>query len=228
MAKFARDIDVEIVTVFAGMPEGELSPFARFQHERWRLADSSAVQSRHREDTRAARALGEQVRTSWLPYLDAIYRDSRYASDDMLFGCVLESDTSLIRAIADDLDQGSGTEYFVPLGVGGHVDHVIVNRAARFLALAGAPVWGYADLPYALDRNALMGKLRELDSDEIRDVALDAEAIERRWNAVSCYGSQLPVLFRDLAEPRLQFEEFANQWMADRPVDRFWRIRPAG
>lgn len=228
VAKLARDSRVQIATVFAGFPQSELSSFAQFQHARWRLADGEAVQSRHKEDTAATAALGEGAWLTWFQYRDAIYRDPAYASDDALFGPVLESDTSLFRSIARDLDAASDAEYFVPLGIGGHVDHVIVNRAARFLALSGAIVWGYADLPYALDDDALAATLDALGGDEIREIALDEEALERRWDAVTCYASQLPVLFRDIPEPRAALEAFAGRWSTGGPVDRFWRIRPAG
>lgn len=228
VAKLARGSRIQIVTVFAKIPSRKLTSFAEFQHRRWQLPEGEAVQSRHKEDTLATAALGERAWLSWLQYLDAIYRDPAYSSDDALFGRVLESDMSLIRAIAHDLDQGSDAEYFVPLGVGGHVDHVLVNRAARLLALSGATVWGYADLPYALDDDALAATLDQMEGDEIRDIALDDEALQRRWDAVSCYASQLPVLFRDIPEPRAAMEAFAHRWSTAGPVDRFWRIRPAG
>lgn len=227
VAKAARAGSPLIVTVFAGEPTGEMSDFAHFQHERWHLPDTDAVELRRCEDRRATEALGESVRSRWLDFPDAIYRDPRYSSDEALFGPPLDSDAGLIEDVHQKLRELGATRYVVPLGVGNHVDHQIVRAAGALLLRGGAEVWSYAEVPYALDEEALLPALLNADRSEPVVIYLDDDAMQRKAQAVSCYESQLPVLFRDRGDPDVELKAFAlNQGDGDL-AERLWRWRPA-
>ena len=148
-----------VVTVFGGEPEEqELTGFARWQHERWGTAGTDTLATRRAEEATAAAFLG--CATHSLPYRDAIYRGDHYLSDPALFGTPHPDDAPLAARIAADvlaLPELAGaappTTLFVPLAIGGHVDHQLVLASGRIVA--GTPGWpvrvlAYEDFPYTL------------------------------------------------------------------------------
>lgn len=212
-----------IVTVFGGQPKGEESAFARFQRERWGLDASDVVAARRREDHCAARALGATVETRWFDYLDAIYRHPAYDSDAALFGRVLPADAGLASRIAEQVVSLDASEVHVPLALGGHVDHRIVRAAARRLVAYGLPVWGYLDIPYVLraTQEEVASSTAGLSS---RRVILDDDALRRRQQAVACYTSQLPVLFRDIGDPDAAVRGYLERLGDGRAAEIVYRL----
>jgi LmbE family N-acetylglucosaminyl deacetylase len=226
VAKAARTGSPRIVTVFAGSPDVELSDFARFQHERWQLDDAEAVELRRKEDRSAAAAIGASVQVQWLDYLDAIYRDPGYASDDAIFDLPLKCDLTLAENIHEDLRQIRTTRYVVPMGVGNHVDHQIVREAGLMLLREGAEVWMYAEVPYALDDAMLALAISQIDVHSPIVVRLDDDAMQRKVAGVRAYSSQLPVLFRDRGDVAEEIESFARRQGSGEPAELLWRFRP--
>lgn len=227
IAADARTTAPTIVTVFAGHPTSSLGEFAEMQHERWGTTADDVVDLRREEDCCAARALGAQVTPVWLDELDAIYRDERYDSDDALFGKILDADMATISRVADLLAGFDADELVVPLAVGQHVDHQIVLRAARRVAARGIPVWAYADIPYALDRRALSSRIGSGVTREVRLRPLDDDAFERKCQAIACYASQLPVIFRDRDDYRQELDRF-DRWIGGgQRAEVQWRIVPS-
>ncbi|HQX62813.1 MAG TPA: PIG-L family deacetylase [Thermomicrobiales bacterium] len=223
----ARDDGAQIVTVFAGQPQGGVGAFARSQHERWGLETNTIASQRQDEDRCAAAALGDQVTPIWLDELDAIYRDPRYDSDEALFGRLLDEDMPTIDRIVEALLAHDPEELVVPLAIGHHVDHQIVLRAGRRLAARGVRVWAYADLPYALDRRAITPRLASGVAREVRLVGLDDDAFERKCRAIDCYASQLPVIFRDWGDHRDALDSY-HRWIGGgRRAEAQWRVVPS-
>jgi LmbE family N-acetylglucosaminyl deacetylase len=223
VACFAEIGSPSIVTVFAGEPGTAQTDFAKFQHERWQLDEINAVAARQSEDERAAAALGASVTVVWLSHLDAIYRDEAYSSDDALFGQLMESDLGLVEQIADDLD-ANGDLFAVPLGVGNHVDHQLVFRAGQLLRERGNVVWCYADMPYALDTRAFSLRHSAIWNAVPCRRLVTRKQFNDRWNAIQCYESQLPVIFRELPDARERFERFGVDQREDGPVELFWSM----
>lgn len=226
VAKAARTGTPKIVTVFAGLPSGELSEFAHFQHERWHLPDEDAVRTRREEDKRAAERLGETVEVVWLDFLDAIYRDAGYASDDALFGPPLPCDLTLAQEVYEELRKLPTSRYVLPLGAGNHVDHLIVREAGAMLLRDGAEVWGYAEVPYALGGTSIAMALTQVEHNEPIRIRLDDDALDRKLAAVEQYASQLPVLFRERGEPRDEIEAFARALGGGEAVELLWLLKP--
>jgi LmbE family N-acetylglucosaminyl deacetylase len=225
VAMLAETVSPLLVTVFAGEPAGASNEFARMQHERWGLLDSEAVLARRREDADAAIMLGSSVRVRWFDYPDAIYRRTAYGSEDGLFSEVVTEDYPLVFEIVGRLGE-LGEIFFLPLAVGRHVDHQLVFNAGLELETRGAEVWFYADLPYALAETEFTARLELLELSEFEAVEPTAVALDKRWAAVECYRSQLPVLFRGMDDPRAMFEDFGRSDEDDKVVERFWRLKP--
>lgn len=223
VARVARTTSPLIVTVFGGEPETAEGAFVRSQHEGWGLEDADVISARRAEDACAASALGAHVTTRWFDYLDAIYRNPAYNSDRTLMGEVHPADESLPTAIAADLAKLDATEIYVPLTIGNHVDHQLVLRAGLLLAGQGMEVWAYPDIPYAfrytIDQigRKLRGALQRLEP-------LDDDAFARKVQAVECYRSQLPVLFRNYGPPADELRRFAVRSGNGTPVETFYAV----
>ncbi|CAN5623032.1 PIG-L family deacetylase [soil metagenome] len=212
-----------IVTVFGGVPEGKSTEFVRFQHERWGLSEVEAVDRRREEDRSAANQLGARVDVVWLDYLDAIYRQPHYASDEALFGSLIPEDRPLAAEIAQELAP-LGDVFAVPMAVGKHVDHQLAYLAGKALHRSGKAVWLYADQPYALDPVVFHRRFGELRDPASCRQAISPEQFDRRWRAIECYGSQLPVIFRDYDCPRTQLERFGKRPSEDSIVELSWKL----
>jgi LmbE family N-acetylglucosaminyl deacetylase len=144
---------VSIWTVCAGeTPSGELSPFARELHERWKLGENVPSQRRV-EDRMSAKRLGASYRYFSIP--DCIYRrdpetgDFMYSSEAALNDGLQPGDLQVIHNLQVELSQSLPLEAILacPLGLGNHVDHQLTRRVAEGLERA---VWYYADFPYVL------------------------------------------------------------------------------
>lgn len=222
-ARFPRDGFAPcIVTVFASeVVDAMVGPFARWKHQRWGIA---VVAARRHEDACAAAALGCQIR--WLGMPDAIYRGDRYTADGGLYGIPHAEEEAFATHLCEELmhlpEWRSGNQVFVPLGVGNHVDHQLVFEVGCALAARGVPVWAYQDLPYAIhtpqgvaQRLARVGKRLE--------PAIEApvsDTLAQKLEAVACYASQLPVIFRFCSDWRQALVQHAQGVGSGVPAER--------
>ncbi|GBD48567.1 PIG-L deacetylase family protein [Methylopila sp. Yamaguchi] len=220
-----------MVTVFASeLVDAMVGEFAAWKHARWRLEEPDSVLSTRRaEDAAAAKTLGCEAR--WLGLPDAIYRGDRYTSDQELFGRLHAEEEELGEVLADELTQlpewRDGDRVFVPLGIGSHVDHQLVFEAGRRLARRGVEVFAYEDCPYAI--HTPEGVDRRLDAvrDHVAEPVLVpiGAAIEPRLDAIACYRSQIPVIFRFTDDFRSAVRAFALDRGGLRgPAERFWPV----
>jgi LmbE family N-acetylglucosaminyl deacetylase len=213
------------LTVFAAPSrEGDvLSPFAQEQHLMWESGAGQGMAAinevRREEERQAIKLLGLQP--VWLDFQDAPYRRGLagghlYNSNEELFGRVAQEERDIlvpsiageIRRVASQAGARGRVRVFAPLGVGNHVDHQIVFRAARLLG----PRYGvlfYEDYPYAAKGSALVARLRSLgipsaQSHQAPHSALRiphsrvvpiSEVIGLKIAAIARYKSQLGVLF---------------------------------
>jgi LmbE family N-acetylglucosaminyl deacetylase len=224
---------VLILTVFAGTPAPgtPLSPFARSLHSRWgNLVDAAA--QRREEDLEALGLLGAAGKH--FHYLDCIYRHTPdghfpYASEGALWGEIHPAEGGLLAELADQLSAlvlsqgdigGRVATLYAPLGVGLHVDHQIVRRAAE---LTGQTLIYYEDYPYAEDPAALQAVLAMDDVPWRAELTpLSEEALEAKVAAIARYRSQLSTFWTDLAEMSTAIRAFANQTGGGQLAERYW------
>jgi LmbE family N-acetylglucosaminyl deacetylase len=215
---------VKVVTVFGGAPDpaSPLSPYARELHARW--GGLEAVQQRRAEDVEALAFLGTEP-IHW-PYLDCIYRrapegDFPYASEEALWGDVHPSEAALIEELAHRiraLPLASGGRLYAPLGIGDHVDHRIVRRAAEG---SGQPLTCYEDFPYAQDPRAVKAALTP-DPWEPELVPLSEQALRAKVAAIACYGSQISTFWGSQDAVDATVRAFAEQTGQSEPAERYW------
>ncbi len=237
---------VLVVTVTAAEPSGiALSETAELLHQRW--ADSlgesptGLVAQRRAEDWEAFALLRATV--LHLPFLDCIYRHGPdgaplYPGPRDMFGAVDEADEGFVAALAEAFAAlpEAGAVY-LPLGVGGHVDHILTRRAGE-RAFEGAGY--YEDYPYTMIPGALEAVLPIARRGDWTAEThwLTETALAARIAAVGQYRSQLSSFFTDRAdlEAKLRAEgarvmdeasndgDIAPDWAAG--AERTWRRRP--
>lgn len=221
-----------VATIFGGAPApGDLTAFARWQHERWGTDGGDTVAARLAEERAAADALGCAARS--LPFLDAIYRGDHYLSDDALFGPVHPADAPLLDALVAAVAAlpglaDAGAALYVPLAIGNHVDHQLAYGAGRVLAARGIPVLAYEDVPYALLGEARARRLAAL-AGQLGEPALVpiGATLPRRLAAIGAYRSQLPTIFRFTADWAGAVADWARAvGGAVGPAERFWPLLP--
>ena len=228
----------ESIVVFGSEPNPDLplTPFARELHDVWGLSAERVIASRRAEELTASAILG--ARTGVLPFRDAIYRGELYLSDDDLFGAPATAEAPLPAAIAASLElppaPDPATRIYAPLGVGRHVDHQTVFRAAVDLASQGWEVWFYEDIPYALKTNALEARLADITKtmplEPVARVPADA-TWERKLDAILSYPSQLETVFRtyvgvgtnrnEISDALAAYARGAGQGIL---AERFWQL----
>ena len=228
---------VLLVTVFAAGPAAaEVSAFGQRHFALWQGADADAADPfalRQAEDREAARLLG--ATPLYALYADAPFRrhprEGRwlYTSDDALFGPPDPSEGDLPHRIAGEITtllEGPHATVYVPLGLGRHVDHVLLAQAGRHLAQAGYRVRWYEDFPYA--RQDARGHELEARGWRAWLVPLTWPLVHLKLRAIGCYRSQLPSLFGDEQQARRAVVDYMLTVSGlGYPAERFW-IPPTG
>ncbi|HEY0738590.1 MAG TPA: PIG-L family deacetylase [Herpetosiphonaceae bacterium] len=221
---------VLVVTICAGSPGAgaELSPFAQYLHDAWSLGDDP-IARRREEDRRALAVLGCDV--LHLDLLDAPYRVTAYGERDAVFGVVAANDPladELPAILAQLRAQQPQARFYVPLGVGSHVDHQLVCAAGIDLQEQGANLAWYEDAPYAAKRPlAVAERLAALAARFVPEtIAIDA-VLERKLAAIREYGSQLSELFGAASMEQVMTDYAAAIGDGQHSGERIWNRQRA-
>jgi LmbE family N-acetylglucosaminyl deacetylase len=203
---------VVVVTVFAGTPEGGPTLLAAELHALWGLSADprEAIAARIAEDDAALAVLGAEPERWGL--IDAVYRgkatasgltEATYPTLRSLFSPPRQDpdEVGLERTITELLRAlPAARDIFAPLGVGRHVDHVLVRRAAEDAFRGDPRVRWYEELPYARRFLAVRRALRAAGGSRARwnhdTVRLEAADLDGKCHAIACYASQLGPVYR--------------------------------
>lgn len=161
----ARDRNSTVVNVFSGAPPTDFT----YWYDQLNGASSSATHMQHRcDEDRSALSvvdkspidlgmLERQYRLRPSPWLHKLFRHASLLRFAMLRLPFLNS--ALYAVEPPDLNQMAdailravpdATCIWVPAGIGGHTDHILVRQAGLLLAARGLKVRLYADIPYVL------------------------------------------------------------------------------
>ncbi|MFN7941652.1 MAG: PIG-L family deacetylase [Thermoanaerobaculia bacterium] len=212
---------VKVVTLFAAdEPERPLSPLAADLRRWWNLPAGGIARARRAEDAEACAALGALAEPWDLPEApNRLAADGTvlYPTLAALYGEVAAPDRALEEEIARRLAELGQVEILAPLGVGGHVDHLLARRAAERL---GRDLAYYEEFPYVewkwLALGRALGRPREWRSDAL---AVSDELFERKVAAILAYRSQVPAMFRGEARLRKQL----RRQLRRAGGERIWR-----
>lgn len=159
--------------------------------------------ARKKEDTRAAQKIGD-VSVLHMDYIDAAFRTRRYRETprptyptfaDIFSGHIHGTDLPLLRSLTSDVRNvlktvaHEKTRIYAPLGVGGHVDHILVFMLATRLKKKSVLYW--EDVPYRTDADALYKRLYALGRAPLKRVRVYApDRSHIKHAALQSYTSQ--------------------------------------
>lgn len=186
-----------VLTIFTSFRTGIVAEHMRGMMAKMGIGTIDELERRRAdEDVRAMLSMAAEWRH--LGYVDGVFR---VHDGDLLYGdfralCsgkVSVQDDPLIDAIAARLREfRKWQRVVVPLGVGQHVDHVIVRSAAE-RCFEPCQLHYYVDFPYA--RNPLRWRPRHLLA-VARSRRSFAWTSEGKREVLRCYETQMPFLFR--------------------------------
>lgn len=225
----AADEPVLVVTAMTGdPPAGPHSPFAEYQHASWGVSAEEAFAIRRAEEAAALGRLG--AGSAQLGLLDCIYRGDDagffYTSEEAIFGSIHPADESLVEPLVRQLAAlepfAPGAAVYAPLGLGGHIDHQLVRRAAE--RWRGRGLLYYEDYPYAYRMGLGRDEIQRRESGLApRQVWLTEGDMQAKVEAIGRYRSQMDMLFGGHAQME------ASVWAYGRAVaggdglaERFW------
>ncbi len=200
-------MQVEIWTILCGFPPSDdLSQYAQLLHFQWGISSvAELIQSRRAEDEKACQIVG--TKPVYFDYLDCIYR--RGKNDDWLYSYIFvpphEDEADLPARIAESISTRlEPTDQLVcQLGIGSHVDHILVRRAVELLQ---RPLLYYADIPYLFKTPEELGPHTAGMKENAYAVG---ESALRSWQeAVLAYESQISSLFDNSDHMRSQIQQY--------------------
>ena len=125
-------VPIDVISIFAGSPISELSPFAKSLHAVWKLP-FDAPMYRRAEDRKATSSL--RARSVHLSFQSSIYRrnpatqEYLYTTRENIFSGNWNKEPTLLSSICGELQHQLATQnwelLFVPLGIGQHIDHIL-------------------------------------------------------------------------------------------------------
>ena len=227
-----RGAHLRVLTVMAASPPADLPPsdFVQEHITRWRLGDDPAP-ARRAEDRCALGALGAEVTFGAWP--DALFRtDGRghalYPDLAHLFGPPHPHDP-LLSALDTLLPNDAKiATLYAPLGVGGHVDHRLVRRAALRWA-AQRPkvaVFLYEEYPYsAAGMDAVQQARVAISHPTVAHLfPLNEAALAAKIRAIACYRSQISTFWDDVEDMARAVRAYARQVGKAYDAERLWRL----
>lgn len=188
----------------------EYSQFAQTLHTIWGFSSAEeTVRRRREEDTLAASIVG--AKTVHFDFLDCIYR--RDKNGDWLYSEISvpphDADADLPAQIASAISARlePDDQLVCQLGLGSHVDHVLVRRAAELL---GRPLRYDIDVPYwCYKPHELNAKSVGMNESTVR---ITEPSLTRWIEAALAYKSQFPALGDRFDTPEKVTESIRTYW----------------
>ena len=154
---------------------------------------------RRHEDMEWAEIIG--VEAVHGPFAEAPHRG--YHSAEELFGPISQTDeigVDLRLWLGDLMVSLKPDMILVPLGIGNHVDHQWVRKAAEAMVVDPLTLAYYQDQPYAAKVNAVPSAthLGEMDPCFPFHVAVSGISLDRALTAAGAYVTQIPFQFGDI------------------------------
>lgn len=184
-------VTTTILTVFSDLELWNISEFAYHLHnDVWK---DVSMGTRKEENILACRCVDAMYED--MHYLDAIYRKDNdgwlYPHDGDIFKGLHMSDKQIMESIKSKLIKmiEDYDEVFFPLGLGGHVDHVIMSKIGLDFCELNSSIFFYKDFSYEESTT---------DTQDLfltKKVYLSKEEQMAKEEAVSKYNTQINMLF---------------------------------
>ncbi|MFQ5768704.1 MAG: PIG-L family deacetylase, partial [Acidobacteriota bacterium] len=213
----AAGAEIVIATLMAGEPPaGPVGGMAR------RVLARGRPFRRRQEDLRACLVLGCGAAHLAAPdcvfRLDPATRKPLYASRASVFGPPAAADSGMIAELCAELERlFAPCDVVAPLGVGGHVDHLITRQVGEIWG--GETVRYYEDFPYIEEPGSLEAALGAPEDWIGEVIPLSPQAMKARVCASGCFRTQAGM------DGRLGLRMIDH--ILQTGGERLWRRRPA-
>lgn len=220
-----RHAGVVMVTVFNGRSAWPVSEAATRFHARCGHTDYNAMDEREKEDNRALEVV--HARTERLQLPEALYRKHTdgtymYQEDSAIFVSDIpafdDAFRDVVHRIAEQIDAVQPDMVLAPVGIGGHVDHLLVSAAAERLDCA---VFHYEDVPYVIYERCRDWRRASAARTAHLHYCSD-EAWQAKNSAIECYRSQRSVLWYSPGTWREDLEAYAVTAGNGQRAERLW------
>lgn len=226
--------NVTILTVFSGSIDAAiLPPLAKWFHSICGLEDD-AMEIRRFEDQKACTVVNANY--IHLNLHECLYRldeegHPRYTIEESIFCSDASNEQDIIDLICLMLSEHGNLNEFdeilIPLGIGRHVDHLIVRKALENLVTADnldqKKILYYEDTPYVCTNK---------DKHWKNDLAYNLKAYNYNINskefimylrALNCYKSQVFMLWAGKKEMLTQLKEYYLRGRTTALIGTFWK-----
>jgi LmbE family N-acetylglucosaminyl deacetylase len=234
MTKYiAAGDSVTMQTVFCGIVQPPYSPLATNFHNKWGNP-KNMVRLRRAEDLAAGVKLGAEVVHG--NRVEPIYRKGErgqwlYHEVGDIFGERHPADDRLVEEIFEEIigrDDITDSNLYFPLGIGHHVDHIIMFEVGVMILERGYDVQFYEDFPYTIQKDNFEARRQELPGFEPVTILLSEDEMDAKIEAFLYYRSQVPMLFKDFDRVSEVFRRFGRSITQDEESfgERLWIIKP--
>lgn len=234
MAKFiAAGDSVTMQTIFCGLVQPPYSPLATGFHNKWGNP-KNMVRLRRAEDMAAGAKLGAEVVHG--NRVEPIYRKGMqgqwlYHEVADIFGERHPEDDYLVEELLAEFigrDDISESKLYFPLGIGHHVDHIVVFDVGMALLEQGFDVQFYEDFPYTIQKDNFAVRRSELPGFEPVIIPLTQDELNAKIEAFLYYRSQVPMLFKEFERVPEVFMSFGRSVSQDGELfgERLWFYKP--
>lgn len=226
----------QIITLFAGVPDmPSYSRIANNFHKTCGL-DGNAIQARREEDVNAAKVLS--FKPIHLSVLECLYRKDQdnnflYNRRTKIFSNkIVDSEESILyieKQLKNNLPIRNIIQIFIPLGIGGHVDHLIVRKIVEKMALEynfNDKIVYYEDMPYALFiKKDVTITFKKKFSDNLIELTL--QDFNKKIEAIHCYTSQIDMLWEHSGCVVPSYLNYSNKLCNKKGsyYERYWKKR---
>ncbi|MEO0564512.1 MAG: hypothetical protein AAF125_20575, partial [Chloroflexota bacterium] len=219
-------------TVMAADPPKALpqTPIVDELHRRWD-AGPTPMAARRAEDEEAAALLGATIEHLEMP--DCIYRTAEdgtplYPTEESLWSDVHPEDVAVQYVRAYQAPRVV-TQIYAPLGVGEHVDHLIIrDLGLRLAEKATIPVFLYPEFPYTAAPDAIERALAALPpttKTERISFHLTAADIAAKIDSVRAYRSQISTFWESATALEDRVRAALRQGEDTAPTETIYQLR---
>lgn len=210
---------VIIATVFSGSIQPQyLSPLARWFHSACKLGNN-AMTVRRLEDKNVCKFI--KADSIHLNLQECLYRKNangshRYLRESNIYNANLNKEKDTINKInlilKNKFKLNNFEKIYIPLGIGRHIDHLILREAVETLCTKGdiniRKVNYYEDIPYACNNRDVNWKIKLTKGLNYHSYNINEEEFNIYIKAISLYKSQVHMLWYNNTEMRRQLKNY--------------------
>ncbi|WML35844.1 PIG-L family deacetylase [Clostridium sp. OS1-26] len=224
---------VIIATVFSGSIEPQyLSPLAKWFHSTCKLGNN-AMMVRRLEDKNASKFV--KADSIHLNLHECLYRRNangspRYLRESNIYNANLNKEKDTINKVnlvlKDKFKLNNFERIYIPLGIGRHIDHLILRKAVETLCTQVdkniKKINYYEDIPYACSNRDVNWKTELTKGLNYYSYNINEEEFNIYIKAISLYKSQIHMLWSNNIEMRKQLKNYFMDSKSKMLKSRVW------